>query len=56
VHRLHGWARVAVAGYLAGGQATAAALRAAEFDVLGAVIRPGRARTVVSATRLMARR
>ena len=32
---LHGWARLAVAGYLAGGRAAAAAVRRAEGDVLG---------------------
>jgi squalene synthase HpnC len=56
VHRLHGWARVAVAGFLAGGQATAAALRAADFDVLARAVRPGKVRTLASAARLMAGR
>ncbi|GEL21927.1 phytoene synthase [Pseudonocardia sulfidoxydans NBRC 16205] len=32
--RLHGWARVAVAGYAAGGRAAADALRRSDFDVL----------------------
>jgi squalene synthase HpnC len=31
---LHGWARIAVAGYVAGGRAAADALRRAEWDVL----------------------
>lgn len=46
VHRLHGWARVAVAGYVAGGEATVGALRAAHHDVLGGAIKPGKASTV----------
>jgi squalene synthase HpnC len=36
VGRLDGWARVAVAGYVAGGRAAADALRRCGFDVLGA--------------------
>jgi squalene synthase HpnC len=34
VGRLHGWARLAVAGYVAGGRATIDALRREDFDVL----------------------
>lgn len=34
VRTLHGWARLAVAGYVAGGRAAADALRRAEWDVL----------------------
>jgi squalene synthase HpnC len=45
VHRLSGWARLAVAGYVAGGEATVAALRGADFDVLARTIKPGKART-----------
>jgi squalene synthase HpnC len=51
VGRLSGWARFAVAGYVAGGWATADALDAAHQDVLGAAIRPSRARTVRHALR-----
>jgi squalene synthase HpnC len=54
VHRLRGWARFAVAGYVAGGQATAAALRRAEHDVLARTIRPSRAGTAARALRLVA--
>jgi squalene synthase HpnC len=54
VRRLSGWARFAVAGYVAGGQATAAALRHAEHDVLARAIRPSRAGTAVRALRLVA--
>lgn len=39
---LRGWARVAVAGYVAGGRATVGALRRADFDVLTAPPRPRR--------------
>lgn len=46
VRRLSGWPRLAVAGYLAGGQATAAALRAADYDVLSRTIKPAKLRTV----------
>jgi squalene synthase HpnC len=53
IGRLRGWSRVAVAGYLAGGQATSSALHAATFDVLAAPIRPGKARIIWCATRLV---
>jgi squalene synthase HpnC len=56
VGRLTGWAKIAVAGYVAGGTATAHALRRARFDVLGRPIRPSRPRTTVDALRLLARR
>jgi squalene synthase HpnC len=52
LRRLHGWSRVAVTGYLAGGMATAAALEDADYDVLGVAIRPGRVRTISHAARL----
>ena len=42
VRDLHGWARVAVAGYVAGGRATIDALRRADHDVLAATPRPRR--------------
>ncbi|WP_228046653.1 squalene synthase HpnC [Saccharopolyspora montiporae] len=45
VGRLSGTARIAVAGYVAGGRATAAALAAAGHDPLRAEIRPSRTRT-----------
>jgi squalene synthase HpnC len=35
VRQLSGWARLAVLGYVAGGRATATALREAQYDVLG---------------------
>jgi squalene synthase HpnC len=51
--RLSGWARVAVAGYVAGGLATADALDAAQHDVLGHAIKPSRPRTARHALRLI---
>ncbi|MDX6205740.1 MAG: hypothetical protein QOF39_1797 [Frankiales bacterium] len=51
---LHGWARVAVAGYVAGGRATARALRRADFDVLAATPRPGAGATLRYAAALLA--
>lgn len=46
VGSLRGAARAAVAGYVAGGRAALAAIAAADYDVLSATRRPGRARTV----------
>jgi squalene synthase HpnC len=46
VGTLRGTARVAVAGYLAGGRAALAAIAAADYDVLAATHRPARTRTV----------
>jgi squalene synthase HpnC len=40
VRQLRGWARLAVLGYVAGGRATAAALRASRYDVLAQHISP----------------
>lgn len=42
VRALHGWGRVAVAGYVAGGRATVTALRRSSGDVLSAPARPRR--------------
>lgn len=53
VHRLSGWSRLAVAGYVAGGLATADALAAAGYDVLTSTPRPGKAATVRHAVRLL---
>lgn len=54
VGRLSGVARVAVAGYVAGGLATAHAFAAAGHDPLATEVRPGRARTIVEWLRLWA--
>jgi squalene synthase HpnC len=53
VRRLSGWSRVAVAGYVAGGLATVAALRKAHHDVLSGRIRPARTGTAVRAIPLV---
>jgi squalene synthase HpnC len=53
VRSLHGWARLAVAGYVAGGRATASALRRAGYDVLGQDVRPSRLATAAQAARLL---
>jgi squalene synthase HpnC len=45
VGSLRGAARVAVAGYVAGGRAALAAIAAADYDVLSATPRPGKGRT-----------
>jgi squalene synthase HpnC len=55
VGHLRGWARLAVAGYVAGGLATVGALRSAHHDVLGRAITPTTARTVAHAARLLIR-
>jgi squalene synthase HpnC len=52
VHRLHGWSRLAVAGFVGGGLATAAALRRADYDVLARQVRPAKGRTAREAARL----
>jgi squalene synthase HpnC len=46
VATLHGWARLAVAGYLAGGRATVDALRRADGDVMSGPPRPRKPDTV----------
>lgn len=54
VHRLRGWARIAVAGYVAGGFATADALQAADFAVLDGLVKPTKLRTVRHTAALLA--
>jgi squalene synthase HpnC len=56
LRQLHGWSRLAVLGYLAGGRAAATALRRADFDVLGRAVTPGKAATLGHALRLAAGR
>ena len=53
VRRLTGWARIAVAGYVAGGRATIDALRRCDFDVLAADVTPRRRDVVKHALRLL---
>lgn len=55
LRRLSGWPRIAVSGYVAGGLATAEALRAARYHVLERTVRPQTFRTVALATRLIVR-
>jgi squalene synthase HpnC len=52
VASLHGWARVAVAGFVAGGRATSWALRRADYHVLETTVRPSHRRTAWYAARL----
>jgi squalene synthase HpnC len=51
---LRGFARLAVAGYVAGGRATAAALRRADHEVLGRAVRPRPGRLLVEWLRVLA--
>ncbi len=52
VARLSGWAKIAVAGYVAGGLATAEALDRAEHEVLARPVTPSKAQTMLIATRV----
>lgn len=52
--RLRGPARLAVAGYVAGGRATAIALAAANFDVLAEPCRPRKTTTLLEWARVLA--
>ncbi|HET9731097.1 MAG TPA: squalene synthase HpnC [Acidimicrobiales bacterium] len=56
VRSLRGAARVAVAGFVAGGLATADALAAARYDVVGRRPKPSKAGTAAHAARLLAAR
>jgi squalene synthase HpnC len=53
---LHGWARLAIAGYIAGGLATADALRRANYRVLSATPRPSKRTLLVHLLRLLGTR
>ena len=55
VGQLRGAARLAVAGYVAGGRAALAAIAAAEYDVLAMTPRPAKSRTVLELAKAMAR-
>ena len=55
VASLNGWARVAVAGYVAGGLATAEAIESANYDTLSAACKPGKRATLATAVRLWRR-
>jgi len=56
VRQLTGWARVAVAGYVAGGRATVDALRRCDFDVLAVDATPRRRDVARHAARLLVNR
>jgi squalene synthase HpnC len=53
VRALQGWGRLAVAGYVAGGRATVAALRRSGGDVMGQQVRPRRLDVAVELAALM---
>jgi squalene synthase HpnC len=55
VGMLRGWKRAAVAGYVAGGLAAISALAAADYDVLGARPRPGKAARAFETARVAVR-
>lgn len=55
VGRLQGWGQVAVAGYLAGGYATVAAIRHSDWDVLGRNTQPRRRDVAANLARLLLR-
>jgi len=55
LNRVRGWARIAIAGYIAGGRATVAALRRNDFDVLGTAPRARRRDTARAASALLLR-
>jgi len=55
IRQLHGAARIAVAGYVAGGRAAIAAIAAADYDVLAATRTPGKGRTIRELVRVLAR-
>ena len=54
IRLLHGWARVAVAGYVAGGRATVDSLRRCDYDVLTADATPRRRDVARHGLRLLA--
>jgi squalene synthase HpnC len=55
VGELRGWARVAVAGFVAGGLATATALRRSGGEVLAQDVKPSKREIATTATRLLVR-
>ena len=56
VPRLRGWARLAIAGYLAGGRATVAAIRRVDGDVLSSLAKPSKPAIARYALRALLRR
>lgn len=55
VGQLGGAARIAVAGYVAGGRAALAAIAASDYEVLAATPRPAKSRTVLELLKALAR-
>jgi hypothetical protein len=55
VASLHGWPRLAVAGYTGGGRAALEALALAGYEVLALSPRPTRRRTIGAIVRLLIR-
>jgi phytoene/squalene synthetase len=53
VRALHGWSRLAITGFVAGGAATLDAIERAEGDVLAVACRPRRGRVVAQACSLL---
>ena len=51
--RLHGWSRLAIAGFVAGGEAALDSILAARFDVLGVDCKPRRARVALHGCSLL---
>ena len=52
---LHGWPRLAVAGYIGGGRAALEALALADYEVLALTPRPTRRRTLGAIVRVLVR-
>ena len=55
VASLHGWQRLAIAGYLGGGRAALGAIAAADYEVLALSPRPTRRRTLGAIVRVLVR-
>jgi squalene synthase HpnC len=56
VASLHGWARLAVAGYVAGGRAAITGITGVHFDTLRQAVHPARRHVVVETVRLVSAR
>jgi squalene synthase HpnC len=56
VGSLHGWSRLAVAGYVGGGRAAITGIAGVHFDTLGQAVHPARRHVVVETLRLVSAR
>jgi squalene synthase HpnC len=56
VASLHGWARLAVAGYIGGGRAALTGIAGVHFDTLGHAVHPARRHVIVETVRLVSTR